>query len=53
MHEFLNAIWADRRLPDRPMAMHMVTALAQVLAGMFRDYPGLLGNIDGLLKEAR
>ena len=53
LHEILHAIWADRRLPDRPTEERTVTALAQGLAGVFRDNPGLLSYIDGLLKEAR
>ena len=53
LHEILHAIWADRRLPDRPSEERTVTALAQGLAAVFRDNPGLLGYIDRLVKESR
>jgi hypothetical protein len=53
LHEILHAIWADRRLPDRPTEERTVTALAQGLASVFRDNPGLLRYIDALMKESR
>jgi hypothetical protein len=53
LHEILHAVWADRRLPDRPTEERAVTALAQGLAAVFRDNPGLLTYVDDLVKEAR
>ena len=53
LHEILHAIWADRRLPDRPSEERAVTALAQGLTTVFRDNPGLLTYIDKLVEEAR
>lgn len=53
LHEILHAIWADRRLPDRPTEERAVTALAQGLAAVFRDNPGLSNYVDDLVKEAR
>lgn len=53
LHEILHAVWAERRLPERPSEERAVTALAQGLAIVFRDNPGLLGYIDRLLKESR
>ena len=53
LHEIFHAIWADRRLPERPTEERAVTALAQGLAATLRDNPGLLAYIDKLLKEAR
>jgi hypothetical protein len=53
LHEILHAIWADRRLPERPTEERAVTALAQGLAAVFCDNPGLLSYIERLIKEAR
>lgn len=53
LHEILHAIWADRHLPDRAGEERAVTALAQGLAAVFRDNPGLLTYIDKLVAEAR
>jgi hypothetical protein len=51
LHEILHAIWADRRLPERPTEERAVTALAQGLAAVFRDNPGLLTYVDSLVRE--
>lgn len=53
LHEILHAIWADRRLLDRPTEERAITELAQGLAAVFRDNPRLLSYIDGLSREAR
>ncbi|HEY3645504.1 MAG TPA: hypothetical protein VGM16_09210 [Gammaproteobacteria bacterium] len=53
LHEILHAIWAERGLPERPREERVVTALAQGLAAVFRDNPGLLIYMDKLVKEAR
>ncbi len=53
LHEILHAIWADRRLPDRAGEERAVTALAQGLAAVFRDNPGMLIYMERLLKQAR
>lgn len=53
LHEILHAIWAERRLPDRPTEERAVTALAQGLSTVFRDNPGVLAYLDRLLKESR
>ena len=53
LHEILHAIWAERGLPDRPSEERAVTALAQGLAAVFRDNPGLLAYFDRLSKECR
>jgi hypothetical protein len=51
LHEIFHAIWADRRLPERPTEERAVTALAQGLAAVFRDNPDLLGYLDTLVKK--
>jgi hypothetical protein len=51
LHEILHAIWADRRLPERPTEERVVTALAQGLVTVLYENPRLLAYIDGLLKE--
>ena len=53
LYEILHALWADRRLPDRASEERAVTELAQGLAGVFRDNPGLLTYIEQLVDEAR
>ena len=53
LHEILHAIWAELRLPERPREERAVTALAQGLAAVFRDNPGLLTYIDKLVGDAR
>jgi hypothetical protein len=53
LHKILHAIWADRRLPERPTEERAITELAQGLAAVFRDNPRLLSYIDGLTKETR
>jgi hypothetical protein len=53
LHEILHAIWADRRLPERPTEERAITTLAQGLAAVFRDNPGLVSYIGRLTKESR
>ena len=53
LHEILHAIWADRRLPERPTEERAVTALSQGLTAVFQDNPKLLSYIDGLVNRRR
>ena len=53
LHEILHAIWADRRLPERPTEERAITALAQGLTVVFQDNPELLSYIDGLINHDR
>lgn len=53
LHEALHGIWLDRGLPDRAYEEPAVTALAQGLAALFRDNPGLATHIERLIGKER
>lgn len=53
IHEILHAVWAGRRLPERVGEERAVTTLAQGLAVVFRDNPGLLRYIESLIVNER
>jgi len=51
LHETLHGIWHHRRVPARPREERVVTELAWGLTAVFRDNPGLLKHLEGLLSE--
>lgn len=53
LHEVLHGIWYHRALPERPREERVVTELAWGLTAVFRDNPGLLTHLEGLLTESR
>lgn len=53
LHEVLHGIWYHRAMPPRPREERVVTELAWGLTAVFRDNPGLLTHLEGLLTESR
>ncbi len=53
LHEVLHGIWHHRAMPPRPREERVVTELAWGLMAVFRDNPGLLTHLEGLLTESR
>lgn len=53
IHEVLHGLWQYHGLPQRPTEERAVTALAQGLATVFRDNPGLATYIESLVREER
>ena len=53
LHEVLHGIWYHRGMPSRPREERVVTELAWGLTAVFRDNPGLLAHLEGLLTESR
>ena len=53
LHEVLHGIWYHRAVPPRPREERVVTELAWGLMAVFRDNPGLLTHLEGLLTGSR
>lgn len=53
VHELLHGVWESKKLPDRITEERAVTALAQGLAQVICDNPGLLHHLEYLAKGAR
>ena len=51
IHETLHGIWEHGEIPPRAREERVVTTLAWGLAAVFRDNPGLLAHLEGLLRE--